>query len=107
MQFLLDEPVYAGNVIGAPAFQFDIIYPDLAMLNGKNALYLDTDKRMRDATHMGRPPRALRKWFREIKELDPIIVYNHQGTILRKYWVFECRGYRSTPLLPLEPIKEE
>jgi hypothetical protein len=93
LNFYLEEPVYAGNVIGEPGFQFEVVNPQLDFLNGQNALYLDSDKRMRSSDTLAEIPCLLTQYFDTVIQLAPIIIEAENGEIQRKFWVFECRDY--------------
>jgi len=93
LRFYLDEPVYAGNVLGQPALQFDYVDRDLSRLKGRDALFLDSQPLDFHPGRSGRrPPRELVERFREVEERDPILVMN-RGAIARKFFVYVCRGY--------------
>ena len=93
LNFYLDEPVYAGNVLGEPGFQFEVVNPKLDFLNGQNAIYLDSDKRMRSLDTLEEIPCLLTEYFDTVIQLAPIVIEADNGEIQRKYWVFECRDY--------------
>ncbi len=93
LNFYLDKPVYAGNVIGDPGFQFEVVNPQLDFLNGQNALYIDSDKRMRSSDTLAEIPCLLTQYFDTVIQLAPIIIEADNGDIQRKFWVFECRDY--------------
>lgn len=93
LNFYLNEMVYAKNVIGERALQFDYIGTDLRSLNGKDALFIDSDPR--DLTY-GQPkkklPVSLINHFDSVTELDPIIIKKH-NRITRKFLVYKCTNY--------------
>ncbi len=45
LNFYLDEMVYSKNVVGERALQFDFIGTDLQQLNGKDAIFIDSNPR--------------------------------------------------------------
>ena len=92
LNFYQDEKVYAQNIIGKPALHFDYLGDDLTILNGKNALFIDSDKRIRNEDKKTHLDPILRSYFSEIKELEPIII-RRNGKMVRKFWVFYCQNY--------------
>ncbi len=92
LNFYLDEKIYAQNIIGLPALQFDYIGDDLTSLNGKNALFIDSDKRFKNKNKKGEIPTELTTYFKEVKELEPIIIKRGNQEV-RKFWVFYCADY--------------
>ncbi|MFY0603356.1 MAG: glycosyltransferase family 39 protein [Flavobacteriaceae bacterium] len=94
LNFYLDEKVYAQNIIGKHALHFDYIKDDLTKLNGKGAIYIDSDKRFKNTDKKGEIDSILTPYFKEIKELDPIIIKDNNKEI-RKFWVFYCSNYQN------------
>ena len=93
LNFYLPQKVYAQNIIGLPALQFDYLGDDLSKLNTKNALYIDSDKRFKDSNKRGEIlPKEMKNHFNNIRELDPIIIKKGSREI-RKFWVFYCEDY--------------
>ena len=92
LNFYQDEKVYAQNIIGRSALHFDYLGDDLEILNGKNALFIDSDKRIKNEGKKTDLDPLLQSYFREIKELEPIII-RRNGTMVRKFWVFYCQNY--------------
>lgn len=92
LNFYQDEKVYAQNIIGKPALHFDYLGDDLATLEGKNALFIDSDKRIRNEDKKTDIDPSLRSYFSEIKELEPIII-RRNGKMVRKFWIFYCQNY--------------
>ncbi len=95
LNFYLDQKVYAQNIIGKPALQFDYVNDDLTTLIGKNALFIDSDKRFKTRAKKGKTPPLLQNYFEKVTELDPIIVKTHNKET-RKFWVFHCVNYQQT-----------
>lgn len=93
MTFFTDQKIYAQNIIGKPALQFDYIGDDLTLLNGKNALFLDSDKRFKTKDKRGEYPKELDSYFADITELEPIII-KINGKETRKFWVYICKNYK-------------
>lgn len=94
LNFYMDEKVYAQNIIGLHALHFNYLKDDLSQLNGKSALFIDSDKRFKDPNKKGNTDPILREYFESVIELDPIIVKSN-GKEIRKFWVFYCFNYQS------------
>lgn len=94
LNFYLDEKIYAKNIIGLPALHFDYVGDNLSELNGKNALFIDSDKRFKNNAKRGALEIPLMKnYFESITELNPIII-KRKGKEVRKFWVFYCTNYQ-------------
>lgn len=93
LNFYLDKKVYAGNIIGLKALQFDYIGDDLSLLNHKNALFIDSDKSFNNKDLLGKIPKELAGYFESIIELTPIII-KLQNKEVRKFWVYYCSNYQ-------------
>jgi len=94
LNFYLNENVYAGNVVGKNGLQFSIVYKDLSFLESKNALFLDSDKKLKSESKSNKTPEELVPYFDSIIELEPILIKNDNGVLLRKFYVFECKNYK-------------
>ncbi|WKD84692.1 hypothetical protein KCTC32516_00026 [Polaribacter huanghezhanensis] len=93
LNFFMDEKVYAQNVVELQALQFDYIGDNLSDLNNKNALFIDSDTRFKNANKKGKIPEELNAYFENITELQPIII-TINGKEVRKFWVFYCTNYQ-------------
>ncbi|GGH00471.1 hypothetical protein GCM10011416_18770 [Polaribacter pacificus] len=93
LNFFMDQKVYAQNIIGIHALQFDYIGDDLSVLNNKNALFIDSDKRFKNNAPNGSIPTELKGYFETITELKPIII-KLQNKEVRKFWVYYCVNYQ-------------
>ncbi|WP_297798706.1 glycosyltransferase family 39 protein [uncultured Polaribacter sp.] len=93
LNFFMDEKVYAQNIIGLPALHFDYLGDNLALLNTKNAIFIDSDKRFKNDKLKGTQNPILTKYFDKVIELAPIIIkINNKES--RKFWVFYCTNYQ-------------
>ncbi|SDU15181.1 Dolichyl-phosphate-mannose-protein mannosyltransferase [Polaribacter sp. Hel1_33_78] len=93
LNFFMDEKVYAQNIIGLPALHFDYLGDNLATLNTKNAIFIDSDKRFKNDKLKGTQNPILNKYFDKVIELAPIIIkINNKES--RKFWVFFCTNYQ-------------
>lgn len=95
LNFYLDEKVYSGNILGFNALHFDYLGDNLSTLNGKDALFIDSDKRFKNPNKQGEilTP-EVNDYFDQVIELEPIIVKRGEKEI-RKFWVFLCKNYQS------------
>lgn len=96
LNFFMDEKVYAQNIIGLHALHFDYLGDDLTQLNGKNAIFIDSDKRFKNKDKKGTVLPELRAHFSTVVELDPIIVSLNSKEV-RKFWVYYCQHYQANP----------
>ncbi len=95
LDFFLEDEIYAGNILGEFALQFSIVYPDLNKLDGKNAIFIDSDKRIKDLKRSKKIPEKLKKYFKIVDQLDPVIIRNKKGKAMRKFYIYKCMDYQS------------
>jgi hypothetical protein len=95
LNYYLDSRVYAGNVVGKQGLQFSIVDPDLSHLNGKNALFLDSQNMPSNFSDPYTPPEELSQFFSHIRVLPKIVLYNKRGKAFRQFYVVECLGYQT------------
>lgn len=93
LNFFMEEKVYAQNIIGLPALHFDYLGDNLTTLKGKNAIFIDSDKRFKNNNKLGEINSLLTVNFKEVTELEPIII-KINGKESRKFWVFYCTDYQ-------------
>ncbi|MBT8180878.1 MAG: glycosyltransferase family 39 protein, partial [Eudoraea sp.] len=93
LDFYLDENVYAQNIVGLPALQFDYADQNLSVLNQKNALFIDSDTSFKNRNKKGEVQKQLNAYFEEITELEPIIIKKGEREV-RKFWVYFCKNYK-------------
>ena len=96
LNFFMEEKVYAQNVIGLKALHFDFLGDDLTILNGKNAFFIDSDKRFKNEDKKGHILNEVIPYFEKCTELEPIIIKKH-GKKVRKFWIYFCEKYKATP----------
>ena len=90
----MNQKVYAQNIIGLPALHFDYLGDDLSNLNGKNAIFIDSDKGFKDHKMKSDFNPELKYYFQKITEIQPIII-KKDGREVRKFWVFYCENYQA------------
>lgn len=93
LSFFLPQEIYAQNIIGQPALEFDYVGTNVLLLQGKNALFINSDPRFKNAEKNGSIPPELKTYFKNVQELEPIIIKNG-NTGVRKFWVYYCKSYR-------------
>ena len=97
LSFYLDRKIYAGNVIGRNGKQFYLLDPDLEHLRGSDAIFIDTDKRIKSPGKSNKVPEKLSGYFDRVEELDPILIGKEDGKPLRKFLVYKCYDYKVEP----------
>jgi hypothetical protein len=95
LNFYLDQTVYSKNILGERALQFDYIGTDLRTLNGRNAIFVDSNPRFHDLENQSKDlPASYYNRFDSIIPLDPILIEKN-GKVVRKFSVFLCRNYHA------------
>jgi hypothetical protein len=92
LNFYLNEMVYAKNIVGEKALQFDFIGTDLSLLNGKNAIFIDSNPKFSDLNNENRIPDSFYTYFDRIVPMKPILIEKN-GRVERKFSVFLCKDY--------------
>ena len=93
LNFFLNEMVYSKNVVGQRALQFDFIGTDLQLLNGRDAIFIDSNPQFYDLKNENETiPLFYYEYFYRIIPLKPILIKNN-GRVERKFSVFLCKGY--------------
>lgn len=85
--------IYSENVIGKTALQYDFIGTDLNTLNGKTALYIDSDPQFTNNERKADKPIEVEAYFKSVTQLKPILIKN-RGKAVRKFYVYLCKGYK-------------
>ncbi|MDA9339709.1 glycosyltransferase family 39 protein [Polaribacter sp.] len=93
LNFFMDEKVYAQNIIGLPALHFDYLGDDLTALKGRNALFVDSDKRFKNELLLEKENPLLKSHFKTVTQLAPIIIKINERES-RKFWIFFCTDYQ-------------
>jgi hypothetical protein len=93
LNFFMDDKVYAQNIIGLPALHFDYLGDNLELLKGKNALFINSDKRFKNKKKLNEINPLLSTYFKSVTELAPIVT-KINGKACRKFWVFYCTDYQ-------------
>lgn len=93
LNFYSDQHIYAGNVIGKFAFQFALDNKDLSHLNGKDAIYVTSDRFRRKNLRSSTIEQLLETHFQTATLLDSLIVKDHRGTEIRRFYFYNCENY--------------
>lgn len=93
LNFYSDQHIYAGNVIGKFAFQFALDNKDLSHLNGKDAIYVTSDRFRRKNLRSSTIEQLLETHFQTATLLDSLIVKDHRGTEIRRFYFYNCDNY--------------
>jgi 4-amino-4-deoxy-L-arabinose transferase-like glycosyltransferase len=100
LNFFMDEMVYSKNVVGERALQFDFIGTDLYQLEGRNAIYIDSNPHFTNLNNeVEAVPPFYYTYFDRIVSLKPILIKKN-GRVERKFSVFLCSHYHPPTLLP-------
>ena len=90
LNFYLPDHVYAGNLIGKFAYQFGLDDADLSSLEGRNALFISSEKRVRGNENI---QESLEEYFEVVTPLDNIILRDNKNKVRRRFAVFKCDNY--------------
>ena len=97
LNFYLNEMVYSKNVVGEKALQFDFIGTDLKLLNGKDAIFIDSNPRFSSLENENEHiPAFYHTYFDQIIPLNPILIEKN-GKVDRKFSLFLCKNYHFKP----------
>ena len=94
--YLETEEIYAGNVIGLRGLQFELVHPDFRRLHGSNGLFIDSNRNLQ----FNRKSQLdlidhLRLYFKSVEVLPAIDIARTNGSILRQFKVYRCKGYQA------------
>jgi 4-amino-4-deoxy-L-arabinose transferase-like glycosyltransferase len=92
LNFFLNDEVYSKNIIGEKALQFDFVGTDLYKMNGRDALFIDSNPHFNDLKNENTIPVSFNSYFDTIIPLKPILV-ERRGQVVRKFSVFLCKDY--------------
>ncbi|HAG15819.1 MAG TPA: hypothetical protein DCG69_04750 [Bacteroidales bacterium] len=96
LQFFTNKKVYSSNIVGERALHYDYIGDNVNDLIGKDALFIDSDKRLKtDEKSDGIYPKVS-KYFGSVVELEPILVKKGEKTV-RKFYIYYCTDYKGLP----------
>lgn len=97
LNLLMPGFTYSQNVIGQHALEFDYVNANLFELNGKDAIFLDSDPCVLTDSKDNKPVPVLNQYFESVTQLDPILI-TANGRIVRKFLVYYCACYRNNVL---------
>jgi hypothetical protein len=95
LNFYMADHIYAGNVIGKSAFQFALDDDDLSHLNGKDAIYITTDRFRRKRLKEGTVEQILKPYFQSVTILDSLILKDDEGEEQRRFYFYDCQSYKA------------
>lgn len=95
LNFYSDQHIYAGNVIDKFAFQFALDNKDLSHLNGKDAIYVTSNRYRRKNLKNGSIEELLEKHFQTAILLDSLIVTDRRGDEIRRFYFYNCNNYKN------------
>lgn len=93
LSFYMHRKVYAQNIIGRKALQYDYIGDNLSLLKGKDALFIDSEPGLNDGNRKNEPADFLSAYFIKVNQLDPIIIKKGEH-VVRKFWIYHCESYK-------------
>ncbi|HRS01118.1 MAG TPA: glycosyltransferase family 39 protein [Bacteroidota bacterium] len=93
LRFLMNNKIYAGNIIGQKGYNFAYVDTNLNSLKGKDAIFLDSDPNFKNLNPKGEIPTILNNYFGRIVEMQPIIINDDWGRPARKFYVYKCYDY--------------
>ncbi|MBO9632464.1 MAG: glycosyltransferase family 39 protein [Chitinophagaceae bacterium] len=92
LNFYFSNMIYGKEIIRQKALEFDYVGTNIHRLAGRNALFIDSDPRMKaDYKPVNMP--ELEQYFAEVKPVDTIRVEKN-GRLVRLFYVWACRDYR-------------
>ncbi|WP_075602994.1 ArnT family glycosyltransferase [Saccharicrinis aurantiacus] len=102
MNYYLDEKVYAQNIIGGNALHYMVVDNDLSHLIGNDAIFIDSDKRIKNLDKKGSIPESIQAYFDTCEELEPIVIRDRYGKPQRKFHLFKCTNYKGAKQLSVK-----
>lgn len=58
-----------------------------------NAIFIDSDKSLKNLNRSKEIPEKLKEYFKNVKQLDPVIIKNNKGKAMRKFYIYRCENY--------------
>lgn len=95
LNLLMPGFTYSQNIIGENALEFDYVNTNLSILNGKDAIFIDSDPHFNNDDKANQPNEKLQQYFKSVKELSPILIKKN-GHSVRKFFVYYCSSYHDT-----------
>jgi len=95
INFFNHEHIYAGNVIDKFAYQFALDNKDLTHLDGKDAIYVTSERYRRKNLVNGTIESMLENHFEQARLTDSLIINDSKGVTHRKFYFYHCKDYRS------------
>lgn len=92
LNFYCDQHIYAGNVIDKFAFQFALDNSNLSHLEGKNAIYVTSNRYRRKNLRRGSIESMLKTHFAKAHLKDSLVLEKN-GVTHRKFYFYQCEDY--------------
>ena len=99
LRLLMNDKIYAGNIIGQKGFNFTYVDKNIDSLMGKNAVFLDSDPHFKNVNPKGEVPAILKQYFGNVTEHTPIIINDDWGRTARKFYIYKCYDYKGNKLV--------
>lgn len=96
LNFYFNSMVYGKEIIRQKALEFDYVGTNIHRLAGRNAIFIDSDPRMKKDYQPANMPELL-QYFAEVKPLDTIRVEKN-GRLVRLFYVWACKDYQPDAL---------
>lgn len=90
LRFINRDQYFGENILGKPALHFDYLGEDIQQLEGKNALFIDSDPGLKDSNQ--EVPDLVKDHFGSTVYLRDIDIYRG-NTKVRHFRVFRCLDY--------------
>lgn len=96
--FYMHQKIYAQNVIGKKALQYDYIGDNLLLLKGGDALFIDSEPGLDDKNRNNEQVIILAKYFLSVRQLEPVVI-KKGNRVVRKFWIYHCKNYKGPVLM--------
>lgn len=93
LRVYMQEMVYARNIIGEPALEFDYLGEDIGILHGRNALYVSNIKTLKE-TDVSEKLDDIRRHFSGVTLIRTQVLVNKFGKVSRLVKYYYCTGYK-------------
>jgi hypothetical protein len=95
LNFLRDDEVYSGAILGEQALQHSLTQKDAPQkLTGRNALYVNSYPQFKNENNPDPLLLKLNEHFKEVQILDTIILKNRFGKMARMFVIYDCKAYK-------------
>ena len=102
LNFYLDNEIYSGNIIGEKGYQFAVNQVSPNSLNGKSAIFINSENKFSTVKNLHRKPKELLMYFEDIEEQNAIVIRDKKGVVLRKFGIYLCHNYTYRPIAAIK-----